>query len=115
MHIFVKVKVASLAAEARIIRRMELSLKRRGMKGDHPARFGLSQHRRTVVRKETRLSHLAYGFLKGRDYRQMEAKTYTPLNQTDWQRVERIIKTYGQPQEDPRDLMQRFSEWKAAA
>ena len=82
---FLKVKVKSLAAEARIIRKMEK--KTRG-----GIREGLHLHRVLDVRKEARASHLAYGFIRGRTLAQMEQKSKTPPN---WAAVERMCKRYG--------------------
>lgn len=110
MQLHLKVKVASLAAEARIIRKLELRLKRKGVRGDHPSRMSLSSHRRFVVRRECRLSHLAYGFLRGRPYKAMEAKTHDPLTKADWDRVAKMVEKYGSG--DPRASMQKFEEWK---
>lgn len=104
-HIYLKMKIKSLAAEAQIIRREERRFKR----GDHPIRVGLSAHRRIDVRQEARAAGLAYGFLRGRDYRRLEAKTHT---KPDWARVEKLALKYGV--DDQRDLKQRFAEWKAA-
>lgn len=120
MHIYLKVKIASLADEARIIRRYE----RRALKSLRRTRnwpealpwdkqktfFGLRQHRIWDVRREARSSCLAYGFLRGHTYRQLEAKCYTA---PDWKRIEKLIERYGEG--DKRDLAQRFSEWKSEA
>ena len=80
-----RVKIKSLAEEARIIRREER------------ATFGtlreeLYRHRMDVVRSEARHAHLAYGFIRGLSYEQMEAST----NQSPyWERVRQLIKKYG--------------------
>ena len=62
-----RVKVKSLAAEAKIIRCEER--KSRGM-----LRYQLKNHRRTVVRKAARAAHLALGFIRGRSLEEMEPK-----------------------------------------
>jgi hypothetical protein len=105
MNIHLKVKVSSLAAEARIIRNLEKKFKR----GDHPVRVSLSDHRRGVVRYEARHSHLAYGFLRNRSYATMEAKARV---KPDWNKVAKMVERYGDG--DKRELMQRFEAWRVA-
>lgn len=105
MKVYLKIKIMSLAAEARIIRR-----ETRRWPGDSPQRFGLYFHRITDVRSEARSACLAYGFLRGRDYSRMEQPG---SSRPDWKRVEEIVKKYGE--DDVRDRMQRFSAWKDAA
>jgi len=63
--IHLRIKVKSLAAEATIIRREERRVC--GL-----VRWGLQQHRKTVVRRAARESLLAYGFLRGASYARME-------------------------------------------
>jgi hypothetical protein len=46
------------------------------------------------VRRESRIANLAYGFLRGRSYRALEAKCYEEPN---WQRVAELVRKYGQP------------------
>jgi len=70
-RIYLKVKIKSLAAEARIIRHEEA--KARKWKNT-ALRVGLAGHRRGIVRSAARHTHLAYGFLRGRPYKAMEAK-----------------------------------------
>ncbi len=81
-----KVKVKTLAAEAKIIRHAE----RQATSADR--RCALAEHRRTVVRSEARSSLLAYGYLRGRAYRSMELTCHTePL----WDAVVKIIQRFG--------------------
>lgn len=82
-----KIKIATLAAEARIIRRDErkaLGHGRQGLKvginpdfiSRHYRDFNdLRDHRIGIVRSVTRTNLLAYGFLKGRSYAELEVKT----------------------------------------
>lgn len=102
-----KIKIKSLAAEARIIRSEEHK-----WKGDHPLRETLHNHRVHDVRKEARCSQLAYGFLRGREYRQLETKTHEG-NSPNWDKVESIALRFGGG--DSRELKQLFEEWKNAA
>lgn len=83
-RVYLKVKLKSLAAEAKIIRLEE--------KRNKHFRNGLWLHRTTVVRSEARHTLLAYGFLKGRTYAQLERKCeHAP----DWERVKKMIEKYG--------------------
>lgn len=92
---FLKVKVKSLAAEARIIRHEE-----RGSHGQ--LRNDLHSHRVHVVRREARATLLAYGYARGKTYASMER---SPRSVPDWDKVERMIKKYSQ-------LKQPLEEWK---
>lgn len=105
MRVYLKIKIKSLAAEAQIIRQ-----ETRKYPGDHPTRLGLYNHRIHDVRGESRSALLAYGFLRGRAYARMEVSSYTRPN---WKRVEELVKKYGE--DDPRERMQRFAEWKDEA
>jgi hypothetical protein len=113
MNIELKIKIKSLAAEARIIRDEELKLKRHRKWGSEDLLgkyVSLHSHRTVAVRKSCRSTHLAYGFLRGRSYKRIEATCYT---KPDWAAIEKMILRYGVG--DPRDLKQRFEEWKQAA
>lgn len=80
-----RVKIKSLAEEARIIRREE-------QRNWGTLRDELYLHRVGVVRRESRAAHLAYGFIRGRTYAQMESKCVTP---PDWDKVRKLCKKYG--------------------
>ena len=80
-----RVKLKSLAEEARIIRREE-------QRTHDLLRGELHQHRIGTVRSEARHTHLAYGFIRGRTYEQIEPKCDTP---PDWERVRKMTKRYG--------------------
>jgi hypothetical protein len=71
-HLTVKIK--TLAAEARIIRHKEQSLKKRGpLSGLTLQRFeSLRDHRKLLVRRESRHTQLAYAYLRGMPYRALE-------------------------------------------
>lgn len=81
-----RVKLKSLAEEARIIRREE----RRtwGVLRDE-----LHLHRVTVVRHEARCTHLAYGLIRGRTLQQMERRD--TLDPGCKSKVEAMLKKYG--------------------
>lgn len=99
---FLKIKIMSLAAEARIIRTEE-----KRWPGTAPGanlgspRAGLHEHRITVVRPEARVALLAYGFLRGRRYRQIEAKA---LEAPNWGRVVALVNKYGAAKVTPDDI-----------
>ncbi len=80
-----RVKVKSLAEEARIIRKEER--RSRGV-----IREMLREHRVLDLRREARSAHVAYALVKGRSYEQVERKAKTP---PDWARVKRLIAKYG--------------------
>lgn len=119
-----KIKIKSLAAEARIIRAEEFKWAKKityivtdartgeaktrikYVRKDHPVAESIRDHRRGPVRREARAALLAYGFLRGRDYRMMEAKTWT---KPDWQRVREIIGRFSNL--DRRIVDQRFESW----
>lgn len=107
MREYLKVKIKSLASEARIIR---LEERRARARNRRELRIGLADHRRGIIRKTARSSLLAYGFLRDVPYRVMEQKTHT---EPDWGAVQRMIQNFGNG--DKRDLTQRFAEWKDAA
>jgi hypothetical protein len=83
---YLKIKIKSLAAEARIIRREELRFP-----GQHTTRTGLYLHRINAVRTEARAALLAYGFLRGRSYAALEAKCHIAPDQ---ERTLRLINKY---------------------
>lgn len=80
-----KVKIKSLAAEARIIRLEEARTK------DYQLKCVLYFHRVYDVRWEARWSQLAYGFLRGREYQEIEKSTQF----IDWRRVEKLVQKFG--------------------
>lgn len=115
MKIELKIKLISLGLEAQAIKRIERKLKSKpGYKVDgsntRKAFKSIQDHRRHDIRREARHSHLAYGFLRGRDYIQMELSAYT---KPDWSKVESIAKRFSD--QDPRIFAQTFEEWKQNA
>ena len=80
-----KIKIKSLAEEARIIRTEE-----RKSKGW--IRNSLRLHRIEDVRREARHSLLAYAFLRGVPYHVVENYTETPI---DWSKVQRMVSKFG--------------------
>jgi len=78
-----KVKIISLADEARTIRRLE--------KVQKASRVSLREHRVKEVRNEARAAQLAYAFLRGKAYKDCESSTHTS---PDWKRVEALVLKY---------------------
>jgi len=118
MHLRLGIKIAALASEAAIIRRQERRLQKAALKMTahgydnaecNDKREMLRFHRIREVRGETRSSLLAKGFLRGIAYKRMEDH-YREGNEPDWERVENLIKRFGQGGQ--RALMQQFSQWK---
>lgn len=98
-----KVKLKSLAAEAKIIRFEEK--KTHGVLRDE-----LHLHRVWQVRSEARHTHIAYGLIKGLKLEQIEPKSFVPF---DWARVNAMIKKYGSL-EQRREIEQQEKPKKAA-
>jgi hypothetical protein len=118
---YLQVKVQNLVDEAKDIRKREQKARwqARATRGREKfalaERFttvnqGLHLHRVYDVRKEARSSHLAYGFLRGLKYHEMEVLAY---DQPDWNRIERLVEKYSEA--DIRDTKQKFGAWKAEA
>lgn len=84
-----RVKLKSLAAEARIIRREE-----RRARGE--LREELYLHRINDVRRAARSTLLAYGLIRGRTLDQMEPKRYS---EPDWDAIGKMLKKYGPDEE----------------
>lgn len=83
-----RIKVKSLAEEAKIIRKEE--------KRTHSdLRNQLRNHRVLVVRTESRLAGLALGIIRGKTLGSMEPTSHTP---PDWGRVRSMLKKYGNPE-----------------
>jgi hypothetical protein len=97
-----RVKVKSLAAEARIIRAEEkrvLYRKPRTFRGrtvwaGKPGQLHheLWDHRVNFLRAEARATHVAYGLLRGKTLDQIEPKS---KSKPDWERVNAMLKKYG--------------------
>lgn len=96
MKTYLKIKIKSLAEEARIIKFEEAKWKQVPWLVDnhnlhHPIFWGLKQHRLEEVRKECRYANIAYGYLRGRSYHQIEHKCYEAPN---WERVAELVRKY---------------------
>lgn len=87
---YLKMKIVSLAAEARLIRREE-----KNWYGPSETRTGLYLHRVLDVRREARAALLAYGFIRGRLYSSMEKVGNHPQKAVDFARVLTLARKYG--------------------
>lgn len=90
---FIRVKILSLAAEAKIIRKQEQKARKHG---NRSLRLGLAEHRKGIVRHEARHAQLSYGFLRGTPYKAMEAKCHPgcgPDFKKVWSSIERYVLT----------------------
>lgn len=83
---YLKVKIKSLAAEAKIIKQETKRARSVSIKN------GLYRHRIDVVRVEARHTQLAYGFLRGRAYHQIEKNACQIPN---WAKVRKMVEKYG--------------------
>lgn len=137
MKSHLKVKVYSLTTEMSYIRRQEEKWKNRARAArlkqkqhaeqthiDHIAyatgNFWTLRAHRTELKREARSTHLAYGFLKGRLYGEMEIICHglTPgynREAPDWQRIQDMVERFSKDEPDNREIMQRFGEWLADA
>lgn len=116
------VKFLSLAAEARIIKKLEQNRRR-----NKNLRNDLYLHRTREVRSEARSTHLARGFLKGHNYGEMEmplrprdeghvATKGMTRTYPDFDRIQQLIEKFGIDYFDSKQqLTQQFAEWRDAA
>lgn len=101
-RLFLKIKLKNLVDEARMIQGHENRLKVFVQwNKDRPDVADISHaetlihqmaaHRRTDIRDETRATLLAYGFIRGRKYEQIERPGYEPTHVVK-KRIERVAK-----------------------
>ena len=104
---YLKIKIKSLAAEARIIRQAELKAKkhmrethRSDYKDEHRKMLmGLKRHRigwtgNGGLRWETRHAHLAYAFLRDTPYRKLEERVHSG-NHPDPEKIHKMVERFG--------------------
>ena len=95
-----RIKVNSLAAEARIIRQAE-----RKARSPNLLRQGLREemyfHRTKFLRDEARHTHLALGLIKGRTIEQMEPKRHPETAAPDMARINAMLAKYGPKKPKP--------------
>lgn len=128
MKSHIQVKVASLAAEMKIIHRLEIKWKARARRARkkvndasyHESNFWTLRHHRNNLKLEARSTHLAYGYMRGRSYSQMEQICYGPLKgygstEPNWKAIEEMVERFTKGETSPQDYMQKFAEWLADA
>lgn len=109
MLAYLRIKIASLAAEAVIIRKAEQKFKKRRGEKSRDIFWGLRNHRTVDVRSEARSAIIASGFLRGTPYRKMEPRC-RPKHDPDWKRVEQLVAKYGPS--DAADVKVRLDAWR---
>lgn len=118
-----KVKIKSLAAEARIIRLEEKrSLGRRVGPGVFKGRrewlfLSLRHHRVKDVRGEQRHSLLAYAYLRGRSYASAEGtRPREWWREPSWERVAELVRKFGplNPSATKAETVLAVKAWRAA-
>jgi hypothetical protein len=97
---YLKVKIKSLTQEARIIRTEERRARTKEL------RDGLAAHRRGIVRSEARHAQLAYGYLRGRALKTIEA-THRVGHAPSWKRVASLVARYGSA-----ELAEKLASWR---
>jgi hypothetical protein len=109
-----RVKIKSLAAEARIIRAEEALHPRSSRE-----RQSLSHHRREIVAREQRAALVALAFVRGVPYAAVERKprcNRCPFDRPgpDWNRVSKLADRYGQTNLAERPLWEAIVVWRSA-
>ncbi len=105
--VYLKVKIKSLEAESKIIRLEEIRHRK-----DDAVRNGLTNHRREIVRVEQRATLLAYGFLRGKAYRELEStnKGNTWRNLVIRNKVKSMVLKYSTVT-DKKKVDDQLTEW----
>jgi hypothetical protein len=108
-----KVKIKVLAAEALILRQQEKKYLPEWRLRADATYFSLRHHRVEAVRKEQRSALLAYGYMRGRAYAQMEKKCYEKPN---LERVLNIVQRFTPPdpnvKAEPKEMsLARLKAW----
>lgn len=107
-----KIKIRSLAEEAAIIRAEE-------RKHSGERRNAIHNHRVIDVRRAQRATYIAYGYLRGRAYRQIEPQTRCDRPPHDrpgpsWERVRDMVAKYGPAHAGKDAIWQALQKWKEA-
>lgn len=106
--VYLKIKIKSLADEARIIRKEEEKFKQRRAlywaRGEDAYKqadkifWSLRDHRKSPVGTESRAALIAYGYLRGRTFQQLETppkKKGKAWTMPQWNRVIDLVCKYG--------------------
>lgn len=94
-RLFLKMKIKSLADEARTIRKEELKLKGTQKRETQMKRESLYLHRTKDVRWEQRATLLAYAFIRGRPYKEVENHVLYPIWEPQLKRIAAMVRKYG--------------------
>lgn len=109
--IYLRVKIKSLAEEAKMIRleehRQKAYRKRKGLSRPTPEFWSLREHRTIDVRNEARASLLAYAYLRGMAYHRCEHPK-SKLDPNILVRASKLAEKYG-----PRGQIGVLAEMKA--
>jgi len=108
-----KIKIKTLGAESRFIRQGEIQHRNQARKARAKGRWTIARrhetehwwlytHRLHTVQPAARTNHLAYGFLRGRSYSEMEAKARI---EPDWKAIEKVVRRFDGNMAD-------FETWK---
>lgn len=113
-----KCKIGALGAEAQIIRtyeRHEKNFSRRRRKKQKPNNLSLfklndmRKHRVHVVRVEARHALLAYGFLRGKTYRQLENGNTKTV--PSYKGIARLARRFSEDKIGKKDMRQKVKTW----
>lgn len=107
-RVCLKVKIKSLAEEAKIIRKEEKKARSWSYKKM------LQDHRKGIVREEARHTHLAYGFIRGKSYAKIEHCRFD--NQPNWDKVTKMVNKYCCHIDYPQDWsnMEAYRKYEAS-
>lgn len=121
--VYLKIKIKSLAEEARIIRKEEEKYKQKRAfywaRGDNKYNaadtifWALRDHRATPVGTESRAALLAYGYLRGRKFQQLETapkKEGKAWRMPQWNRVIDLVCKYG-TEKDRDAVVNSLRDW----
>ena len=116
MRSAVKVKIKTLAAEAKIIRKEETKA------STYLQERLLRTHRVTVVRNEARAAQIAYGYIRGKRFDQIEQKKEgkSPISIFMLNRIVDMVLRHGpmrllyQPKDVKEATFQAITKWIAA-
>lgn len=75
--------------------------------------WGLRNHRKNIVGGEARSAHIAYGFLRGKAYREIEIEG---SSKPHWSRVKEIALKFGEYLPKDKDaFITSFEQWQEAS
>lgn len=107
-----KVKIKTLANEAQDIRaeeeKLKVDLTKEWGLQNMLERATLHRHRVVPLRKAARNNFLAYGFLRGRRYSQIEQASY---REPEYEEIIKLIIRFNSEPIPQTTLRQRFAEW----